>query len=315
MKYIVLYILSIIILVSPLLAQDSVQNQSYIYIDSTGQVYTKADAPAYLFIAPANAPEKLTIVPSNDKEANPMSWDGHGSHHIVHRDNERNISTRFIILADGIAPITKLSFESGLFFHIDNSFFADKNSLISFRAKDEMSGVKESYYSVNDAPFTLYTQPISVNAEGEFKLRVYSVDNVGNKEEPKEFALFTSEDAVVRMDNIYFDLNSTKLRPQGVAELNKLANLLKNYPDIYLEIRAHSDAQGNAKYNLSLSEGRAQAAVAYLMSRGIKKERLSAKGYGDTMLLNECAQGVQCTEEQHKVNRRIELVVSKISNK
>jgi outer membrane protein OmpA-like peptidoglycan-associated protein len=314
MKHTLLCLLTIILIYGKIVAQENLTDHSNIFVDAKGQVYTKVNSPAYLFIAPVDSTISLTKVPNSDKQASPMKWDREGTHYIVHRDSERNITSRFKILTDGTPPLTNLDFESGLFFHIDKNFFADKDATINLSAKDNMSGVKESYYSVNGEPFKKFSQPIALNSEGDFNLRVYSVDNVGNIEQPKEFTLTTSSEAVVRMDNIYFDLNSTVFKKDGMNELNKLAALLKSYPNINLEIRAHTDSRGDAKYNLQLSEQRAQATIAYLTSKGIPKTRLSAKGYGDTMLLNECASGVVCSEEMHKINRRVELVVTKNSN-
>jgi outer membrane protein OmpA-like peptidoglycan-associated protein len=314
MKHILLCLLTMLFIYNKIAAQENAFDQSTVYTDAKGQVYTKVNSPAHLFIAPVDSLIKLTKVPNSDKQSNPMIWDREGTHYIVHRDSERNITNRFKIIADGTPPHTNLDFESGLFFHIDKNFFADKNATINLSARDNLSGVKESFYSIDREPFKKLNQPFALNSEGEFNLRVYSVDNVGNIEQPKEFTLTTSSEAVVRMDNIYFDLNSTLLKKEGMNELSKLAALLKSYPNINLEIRAHTDSRGDSKYNLQLSEQRAQATIAYLTSRGISKTRLRAKGYGDTMLLNECASGVICSEEMHKLNRRVELVVTKNSN-
>jgi outer membrane protein OmpA-like peptidoglycan-associated protein len=62
---------------------------------------------------------------------------------------------------------------------------------------------------------------------------------------------------------------------------------------------------------MGLSNRRAHAAVDYLVSKGISRSRLKSKGYGETKLLNKCADGVQCTEEEHKVNRRTEFKFTK----
>ncbi len=297
---------------NPSLGQNPDSHQASLYVDSTGQVFVKANAPAYFFIAPADSTDKLVLIPSTDQAANPMVWDGEGSHYLVQRNAEGLPSVRFRILADGTAPSSKIKFDEGLVFLFEDSFFAETGFKASISAKDAMSGTKNSFFSINNEPFKLYNQPISIAQQGEFSIKFYSVDNVGNAEEPKEYKIITTADAIVRMDNIYFELNSTKLSAKSVLELNKLANILKQFPDIHLEIRAHSDSRGNANYNLMLSEQRAQVTVSYLASRGVSKNRLSAKGYGETMLLNECAKGVKCPEEKHKENRRVEFMITKL---
>lgn len=311
MKSIVIVATILIVQLFNVHAQDNPEKLPALYVDSTGQVYTQADAPAYIFISPADDDRKLVKSPSTDKAANPMQWDGHGVHYIAHRDVVQNKVVRFKILADGVAPNSGIDFESGLLFHINHNYFTEVGATVIPNASDDMSGVSKTYVSVNNEPFKPFVEPIVFDTESEFSLRTYSVDNVGNIEEPKEFKIHTSPDAVVNMDNIFFGLNSAELTQSSKVELNKLASLMKKYKDIHLEIRAHSDSRGSADYNLELSEQRAKAAVTYLKSRGVPKQRLKSKGYGETMLLNECAEGVSCPEEKHRVNRRVELIVSK----
>lgn len=292
--------------------QEPNKHEAKLYTDSTGQVITRADAPAYIFIAPADAPEKQIQVPSNDKLANPMEWDGPGSHYIVHKDLERNMNIRFKILADGKAPITKPIFTNGLLFSYGNTYFAEVGSQMTISATDDMSGVEASYISTNGKPFQTSQTSISFSTEDEFIIKTYSVDNVGNAERPTEFKIITSNSASIQLSNIYFGINSATLLPEAANELKKLAELLKTYKDIYLEIRAHTDSRGDAKYNLTLSQGRAQAVVSFLKSKGIPEKRLHAKGFGESQPVNECTDGIQCPEEMHKANRRVELVVSKM---
>lgn len=296
------------------MGQTPVNHQPSLYVDSTGQVFVKANASAYFFIAPADSTEQLTLIPSSDKSANPMQWDGEGSHYIVQRNAQGTANVRFKIIADGTPPNSKIEFEKGLVFIIGNTFFAETDFTATISSKDILVGLKESYVSIDSADFIYYDQPISIAREGEFAVKVYSIDRVGNAEEPKEYKIVTTADAVVRMENIYFELNSTKLSSKSIVELNKLANILKQFSDTHLEIRAHSDSRGNANYNLILSEQRAEAVVKYMISRGVSKDRLKSKGYGETMLLNECAKGVKCPEAKHKENRRVEFMISKIEN-
>lgn len=310
-----LQIVSFIFLCSSVaLGQDPLQHNPTIFVDSLGQVWAKADSPAYFFIEPADSSGERILIPSTDKAANPMTWDGEGSHYLVQRNSQGTPSVRFRILTDGTPPKSEVRFLSGLVFPLDNTFFAETNAPFVIEATDIMSGVNKSFYSLSKSPFEPFDQPIRIDQEGEFDLMVYSVDNVGNVEKAKRYTIITTADAVVRMDNIYFDLNSTNLSSRSISDLNKLANILKQFPDIHLEIRAHTDSRGNPKYNLSLSEQRAQSAVNYLISRGVPKNRLSAKGYGDTMLLNECDRGVVCSEEKHRENRRVEFMIRKIVN-
>lgn len=114
---------------------------------------------------------------------------------------------------------------------------------------------------------------------------------------------------VVVLRNIYFDFDDATIRPDAAIELDKIAAFLDSDPSVRIELSAHTDSRGTHAYNMGLSQRRADAAVAYLVSRGIASERLVAKGYGFTKLANACDKGVECTEEEHQWNRRVEFFV------
>lgn len=312
MKHLYFAILFGFIISSLAWGQNPSQQQAQLYVDSTGQVYTRADAPAYIFIAPADAENQLMLLPSSDKAANPMKWDGAGKHYIVHKDLEKKMNIRFRIMADGLAPSTAFHFESGLIFRYNNIYFAQSGALATLQAKDDMSGVKQSYLSIDSSDFSAANAPISFLGDKEFSVQTYSTDNVGNVETPLTFRIITTSKAAVQMENIYFESNSTSLNPKSISELNKLAEILKEFPKIHLEIGAHTDSWGDSGYNLQLSERRAQVAVNYLKSKGIPENRLKARGYGETMLLNECGEGVDCPASKHRENRRVEFVITQV---
>ncbi|MNR41311.1 Photosystem I chlorophyll a apoprotein [compost metagenome] len=77
-----------------------------------------------------------------------------------------------------------------------------------------------------------------------------------------------------------------------------------------LDIRSFTDSRATFKYNETLSYKRAKSTINWLVEKGIDKERLTGKGYGETQLLNNCADGVKCTEEQHQINRRSEFIIT-----
>ena len=112
------------------------------------------------------------------------------------------------------------------------------------------------------------------------------------------------------LKNIYYDLNSSKLRPEAEKELESLITLIKDNPGISIEIGSHTDARGKDAYNLKLSQQRAQAVVNYLTDNGnIDPSYLVAKGYGEKQPVNGCKNGVKCSERRHQENRRTELKV------
>lgn len=115
----------------------------------------------------------------------------------------------------------------------------------------------------------------------------------------------------IKLENIYYDLDKSEIRKDAAVELDKLVKIMKENPSIWIELGSHTDSRANDKYNLKLSQARADAAVKYIISRGIDKLRIAAKGYGETRLLNDCVNGKDCTEEQHQKNRRTEFKITK----
>ncbi|HEY9561398.1 MAG TPA: OmpA family protein [Anseongella sp.] len=111
------------------------------------------------------------------------------------------------------------------------------------------------------------------------------------------------------LKNIHYDFDRSEIRPDAARILDNVANVLRQNPTLQIELSSHTDSRGSDNYNLRLSQERATAAVNYLVSKGIGRNRLSAKGYGETKLLNACANGVSCSDEEHQANRRTEISV------
>lgn len=104
----------------------------------------------------------------------------------------------------------------------------------------------------------------------------------------------------IKIDNIYYDLDSFVLRETSKPELDKLVKILEDTPDAFVQINSHTDERGKAEYNNLLSENRAKSVVDYLISKGISGGRLSAKGFGFSQPVIKGAK----TEEEHQQNRR-----------
>ena len=108
---------------------------------------------------------------------------------------------------------------------------------------------------------------------------------------------------------IYFDFNKAIIRYEAAFELEKILDVLKKNPTMKIDIRSHTDSRGSAKYNEKLSDKRSDASVAWLVKNGIEKNRLTGTGYGEKELINKCADGVECTEEEHSENRRSQFII------
>ncbi len=116
-------------------------------------------------------------------------------------------------------------------------------------------------------------------------------------------------DQPVVIENIFYDFDKANVRPDAALELDKLVAYLNERPDLNIELGSHCDSRGADAYNLDLSQQRAESAVNYLVKKGINKDRLSYKGYGETELVNKCSNGVPCSAEEHQQNRRTEFKI------
>ncbi len=117
----------------------------------------------------------------------------------------------------------------------------------------------------------------------------------------------------IKIGIIYFDLDKSFIRNDASIELNKIVLLMAQYPKMVIKIESHTDSRNSDNYNLSLSDRRAKSTRDYLVSQGIESSRIeSAVGYGESQLINHCKNGVNCSEEEHQLNRRSEFIIIKM---
>lgn len=109
---------------------------------------------------------------------------------------------------------------------------------------------------------------------------------------------------------IYFDLDKSNIRTEAALDLEKILDVLNQYPSMKLDIRSHTDSRQTHAYNEILSDKRAKSTIKWLVKNGISPDRLTGKGYGETQLINGCSDGVICTEKQHQINRRSEFIIT-----
>jgi len=115
---------------------------------------------------------------------------------------------------------------------------------------------------------------------------------------------------------IYFDLDKSFIRKEAAFELEKILDVMKQYPAMKIDVRSHTDCRQTAKYNEALSDRRAKSTIDWLVKNGIDASRLTGKGYGESQLVNDCGceptNQSNCTEEQHQANRRSEFIVTSL---
>jgi outer membrane protein OmpA-like peptidoglycan-associated protein len=133
---------------------------------------------------------------------------------------------------------------------------------------------------------------------------VVNPDKGGNKGGDK------NTKGIYPVHDIHWDYNTWDIRPDALPYLEDLVKLFRENQNLKFEIASHCDSRGSFEYNDDLSSKRAKAVVDYLVSKGVPRANMVSKGYGEKQLLNECSDGVQCTEAQHQENRRTEFTVT-----
>lgn len=118
-----------------------------------------------------------------------------------------------------------------------------------------------------------------------------------------------AEGNIITLPNIYYNFNDASIRPDAKPDLDALATIMNQFPSLQIELSSHTDARGSSEYNQRLSQRRADKAKSYLVKKGVSGTRMTAKGYGESQLKNNCSDGVTCSEDEHQVNRRTEFKV------
>lgn len=193
----------------------------------------------------------------------------------------------------------------------------DKRPLsgVNVTLKNECDGSVQSFVTGEDGRYQFdicegcdYSIEAAKENFGSRGNKIKKLGKGGPKTINANLSMFEEGD-VVAIENIYYDYGKCNIRADASRELDKLAIMLKRYKGMRVEIRSHTDSRATTEFNQKVSEGRSQAVKKYLIKRGISGSRLEASGYGESQLLNECADGVECTEEQHSANRRTEFKV------
>lgn len=125
----------------------------------------------------------------------------------------------------------------------------------------------------------------------------------------KTIGIGTDLAKTVDIITIYFDSDKWNIRPDTAFQLQKIVEVLKQYPKMKIDIRSYTDSRQTAQYNSVLSNRRAKSTKDWLVKNGIEAIRLTSKGYGETQLVNNCTDEVSCSEAEHQLNRRSTFVI------
>jgi outer membrane protein OmpA-like peptidoglycan-associated protein/tetratricopeptide (TPR) repeat protein len=148
------------------------------------------------------------------------------------------------------------------------------------------------------------------------QLEITSIDGVETKD--VNFELSKYEDLIVKengvekisINPIFFEYDKAVITKASEAELDKVVFVMEKFPLVKIKIESHTDSRGSDAYNMKLSDARAKATQAYIISKGIETSRIeSAIGFGESRLKNKCSNGVKCSDEEHFVNRRSDFII------
>jgi outer membrane protein OmpA-like peptidoglycan-associated protein len=183
----------------------------------------------------------------------------------------------------------------------------NKNPIAQVTATDgklkfpDLEQGKNYFVTVTHPDFETYEGPVT------FKTKETQIQIILKEKELELSEVDLAKILGIRI--IYFDLDKHFIRTDAALELQKIADIMKEYPQMNIDVRSHTDSRSAADYNLQLSQRRADATREWLIKQGIAPERLTAHGYGESKLVNECADGIKCTDEQHQENRRSEFII------
>ena len=237
-------------------------------------------------------------------------YDEAGMKGFVSSDREGGKGSDDIYQVAGIPPcdvnfvVTVVDGDTGSVIQSANvDFFdGDRNKLGSGMTNDrgqiEFAGECELNYifTVEKDNYESGTARASSDSDGPYEVRI---------------ALNPIEEIVkedrIDLEPIFFDFDKSNILPQAAFELDKLVQVMEKYPNMVIRVESHTDSRGGNRYNMQLSERRAQSTVQYVISKGIDASRISGIGKGKTDPLVDCSGG--CSDEQHQQNRRSDFII------
>lgn len=174
----------------------------------------------------------------------------------------------------------------------------DANGVVNSKLAEECS------YNIKVNADKYLTNALPLSTRGKIKS-----ENISQTIELTPFEDETNLPFAFRIEHIYYDFDKSNIREDASIGLYEILKIMQDNPGIIAEIGSHTDARGTKSYNERLSQRRAQSVVKWLTQHGVAKERLVAQGYGEGLLVNDCSDGVKCSEADHQRNRRTEFRV------
>lgn len=263
--------------------------------DSSGKMSVKlaVDKKYTLIASSNNYIEKVVDLDLTDE------GDFVDRNHKVYLDPEFMLKGQVVdILGNIPIPDALLSVTNGL--GVD-SIYTDYKGEFTYSIEPDKN------YKVDVTAYNFFGTDLEFNTNGmkpgvvDYLIQLYSLD-AGSR---------------IELENIYYDLAKWDIRPDAAKELDRLVSVMQEYPDLQIRLESHTDSRGGDDYNMDLSQKRSQSAFNYLVSKGISIDRLEHVGMGETQLVNQCDDGVSCSEEEHANNRRtvVEILKAKVTRR
>ena len=149
----------------------------------------------------------------------------------------------------------------------------------------------------------------------ERRLTAVSPEAESTADTDSQLARGLKEGSVIVMDKIFYEYNKATLNYSAVRHMDALFELLSKYPEMEVDLVSHTDTRGDEKLNMELTDERSKNAKTYLVYRGIQAERIGAYGKGETEPRNRCVEGVECSDEEHQQNNRLEVKIRKMGKR
>ena len=231
------------------------------------------------------------------------------------------------------ALISNLSLDKNhgisLFFDITDAQTGQSIENVKVTVIDLLTKKQTQFYTSENGNYSLALQNIKLNDQGSYDVTIekegylitseihdLSFNRAGDYPIQKDLQPKVEKNGsgidlakVIEIDPIYFDLGKYKIRKDAAEELDKVVQIMNDNPNIIIELGAYTDARGSKRSNQTLSDKRAKASVDYIRSRIENPNRITGKGYGESKLVNNCTDGINCPENQHQANRRTEFII------
>ncbi|WP_300565321.1 OmpA family protein [Flavobacterium sp.] len=164
---------------------------------------------------------------------------------------------------------------------------------------------KKYYVRVEKETYNTKETPVTIpNVNGKTQLSIALEKTI------KEVTVGSDLAKTFGIKIIYFDLDKSFIRQDAAVDLAKIVEVMKENPTMKIDVRSHTDSRQTNDYNQKLSDKRAKSTIEWMVKNGIAADRITGKGYGESQLINKCADGVNCSEEEHQLNRRSEFIIT-----